>query len=283
MTRTMDIDTDLGRLHVTIAGDGPPLLAWHSLFVDSTSWNRVLPALAGERTVYMIDAPGCGGSESVREPTTIEACAAAAAQVVEEVTGRVGVPTVDWIGNAWGGHVGMVVAATMPESVRSLVAISSPTHPLGPDLRRKISVLLPLYRLIGPRGPVRSAIEDTLFTEATRASDPEAVDLYRAAVRRAGRGNVITSVRTAAMNRTDLSAAARSIACPVLFLTTDDRGEWTPDEARAVARTMVDAREVTIAGSRVLPAVEQPAAVADAVLHFWKTTPAVRRDADQLR
>jgi pimeloyl-ACP methyl ester carboxylesterase len=261
--------TRLGRLHVRVTGTGPPVVLWHSMFVDSSSWDRVLSELAAARTVHLVDAPSCGSSDPLSEAADISACADAAVELLEEMQRRWGFGSVDWVGNAWGGHVGMEVAARRPDLISTLVAISAPTHPIDEALRRKVRMLLPLYRLVGLRGPVRSAIEETIFTDHSRAHDPEAVQVLRDAIGRAGRRATILAIETAILNRTDLNWAAQALTCPTLFVTTDDRGEWTPEEARAVVATMVDAREVTVSGARVIPALEQPDRLAEVVDEFW--------------
>ncbi|MFN3601041.1 MAG: alpha/beta fold hydrolase [Dietzia sp.] len=264
------VDTRLGRLHVEVIGEGPPLVLWHSMFVDSTSWNRLVPLLAGAHRLHLIDAPSCGRSDPLREATDVSACADAAIEVLEHVRTSTGQDRIDWLGNAWGGHVGMEVAARRPDLIGSLVAVSAPTHPIDRSLRRKIRMLLPLYRLIGPRGPVRSAIEEGIFTDHTRTHDREAVGLLRDALDRAGRTATIRAIETGILNRTDLHWAALQVTCPVLFVTTDDRGEWTPEQARAVAVEMVDARERTVRGARAIPALEQPEATFRALSEFWE-------------
>ncbi|GAA1906187.1 alpha/beta fold hydrolase [Williamsia serinedens] len=265
------VDTELGRLHVEArAGrdrSRPPVLLWHSMFVDSRSWGRLVPLL-GDRDVFLVDGPSSGQSEPLRAPADIPACARAAASIVETVGARTGARDVDWVGTAWGGHVGMELAATRPDLVRSLVAISAPTFPVPPALRAKVRVLLPLYRLVGPRGPVRSAIVETLFTDATRRDDPDAVALLDDSLRGSGRA-MVAAVQTAILNRTDLLTAATRITCPTLLVATDDRGEWTGGQAQEAAEVMRDARVVTIPAARVIPALEQPRATADAIMGFW--------------
>ncbi|MEY1675913.1 alpha/beta fold hydrolase [Gordonia sp. ABKF26] len=263
------VPTTLGRLHVRAVGNGPPAVLWHSMFVDSAAWDRVVPGLAAHRRLFIVDAPWCGESDKSAEPADIAACADAAVEIVATVRDLTGSAAVDWVGNAWGGHVGLHLAAVEPTLVTTLVAMSAPTGPIERDLRRRIRLLLPIYRVIGARGPVWSAIVATLFTDDTRRDDPEAIDLLRRSLRVSGR-SMIRAVRTAILHRTDLTWAAEAITCPVLFVTTDDRGEWTPEEARSVARTMHDAREITVRGARVIPSVEQAAQTVDAVLAFWE-------------
>lgn len=97
------IHTDLGRLHVRRCGTGSPAVLWHSLFVDSRSWAPVVGTLAGHRTVHTIDGFSHGQSDPVPRDFTFDECVAAA----EEALDRLGLSEpVDWVGNAWGGHVG---------------------------------------------------------------------------------------------------------------------------------------------------------------------------------
>lgn len=67
----------------------------------------------------------------------------------------------------------------------------------------------------------------------------------------------------------DLLPAALRITCPTLLVATDDRGEWAGEQAQAAADVMRDAHVDTIAGARVIPALEQPAATAGAIMAFW--------------
>ncbi|WAC55485.1 alpha/beta fold hydrolase [Gordonia sp. SL306] len=272
--REHTVRTDLGRLHATIVGEGPVTVLWHSMFVDGRSWQRVVPALAEHRTLVIVDGPSSGRSDRLDRSVDIAACADAAVELVTDLragfdqAAGVDESGVDWVGCAWGGHVGLHLAATRPSMVRSLVAISAPTFPIDAALRRQVGLLLPLYRVIGPRGPVRSAIETAVFTDATRAHDAEALGLLNDSLRTSGR-SMIAAIRTGILNRTDLEWAALRTACPTLFVSTDDRGEWTPAEARAMASRMPDAHEVTVHGARVIPALEQPGATASAIIDFW--------------
>ncbi|GAA1435270.1 3-oxoadipate enol-lactonase [Microlunatus lacustris] len=274
---TLHVPTRLGRLRVRVTGSGEPVVAWHSLFTDARSWDRLVPLLEGRRLV-LVDGPSSRGSDPLRRAVDIGVCAGAAEDLLAGLPETLGPGPgpgpgpVSWLGSAWGGHVGLHLAATRPDLVRDLVAVSAPTHPVGRRLRLLTSVLVPLYRVIGARGPVREAILDTLFTDHSRAQDPDGVAQVLDPLERAPRPAMARAIETAILHRTDLAWAARQITCPVLLVTTDDRGEWTPEQAAAMAAQMPDARVVTIAGSRVLPSIEQPAALAAALTAFWDGT-----------
>jgi pimeloyl-ACP methyl ester carboxylesterase len=90
---------------------------WHSLFVDDRTWNRVEDDLARARSLVIITGPGHGNNPDPGRRYDVDECAEAAADVLAAL--RVDEP-VDWVGNAWGGHVGVVFAARWPQRCRTL-------------------------------------------------------------------------------------------------------------------------------------------------------------------
>ncbi len=113
--RVTVVRTAIGDLQVETVGTGPPALLLHSLFVDSHQWQRVRRSLAAHRTLVLVDCPGHGRSGP---PGALHArrLRRAAADVIAVL----GLDAVDWVGNAWGGHVGLVFAARHPQLCRSL-------------------------------------------------------------------------------------------------------------------------------------------------------------------
>jgi hypothetical protein len=95
------IITRLGPLHVRATGAGPTALLWHSLFVDSTTWTRVEPALAKRHRLILVDGPCHGTNPPIRGPHTLDDCVGAAIDVLDHF--GLAEP-VDWLGKAWGGH-----------------------------------------------------------------------------------------------------------------------------------------------------------------------------------
>jgi pimeloyl-ACP methyl ester carboxylesterase len=263
------VPTDVGSLRVRVTGRGPVAVLWHSLFVDSRSWYRVETALAGQRTLVLIDGPSHGGSQPARQLFTLEDCAAAAG----EILGQLGVTApVDWVGSAWGGHVGMVFAAGQPQRIRSLAAIGSPVHALAARERLRIVPLVGLYRLLGPVRFIRAAVADGLLTPTVRADLPGAAELVTDVLRQADRKGFYLTMRSAMLGRPDLSGLLSRIAAPTMLIAGGDDPMWTAASASAAAGRLAHGRAAAIPGSRHLPALEAPDEFTSLITRFWAET-----------
>src|SRR4051812_17180789 len=99
--RTTLVPTRLGAVHVRTIGEGATTILWPSMFVDSHSWDLLLPLLPTGRRYVLIDPPGLGLSEALQRASDIAGAADAATDLLEGL--RIDGP-VDWLGNAFGGH-----------------------------------------------------------------------------------------------------------------------------------------------------------------------------------
>ena len=261
------VPTKLGTLRVDASGTGRPAVLWHSLFVDSKSWNRVRAALGESRRLFMIDGPSHGGSAPMTRRFTLDECAGAALDVLDhlEIT-----EPVDWVGNAWGGHVGALFAAAHPERCRSLVTIGTPVHALGASERRRIGAMVSLYRLVGPVGPLAKAVERGLLSPQTRATDPDAVRLVGDGLRHADRRGMYTAMRSVMLARPDLTPVLSDIVAPTLIVTGDELPVLTPSDARAAAAKLPHGTSAVIAATRHLAPLEAATAVVELVVAFWR-------------
>ena len=263
--RTALVPTRLGRLHVRAVGDGTPTVLWPSMFVDSHTWDRLLPLLPACRRYVLVDPPGLGLSEPLKRASDIAGAADAATDLLDGL----GVDRpVDWVGNAFGGHVGFDLAAR-DGVLRSLVAISSPVEPVPAALRRQIKLLLPLLRAAGPVGPVRAAILDGMVTDSSADQEPIR-RVVEDSLGRPTRRSMTLAVRSFILNRVDVTAHLAAIEVPSLFVASDDRGDWSPEDAERAAATVPSAESVTISGARTLIPLEQPEATALQVRRFWE-------------
>jgi pimeloyl-ACP methyl ester carboxylesterase len=272
MADTEFVATSLGRLHVRRAGTGPPAVLWHSLFVDSRSWGPLLRVLPRHRTVIAIDGPSHGESESVTRDFTFGECVQAAGEVLDGL--GIDEP-VDWVGNAWGGHVGILLAATQPRRIRTLTTIGTPVPSLSIRFRlTKAWPLVALYTLAGPTRFVCVALSDALLGSEAVAAQPEHAEAVIDAFRRADRRGMLHAMRSMMLHRPSLHDELRRIVAPTLMLAArnDDEG-WPPHEAEKACASMTNAGVAVVAGTgRVAPLLIDSDLIARTVVEFWNVS-----------
>ncbi len=258
--------TALGRLRVRVQGEGPATaVLWHSLYVDDRSWDRVASDLARDRRLVRITGPGHGESDPSTRDYSLDDCADAAAAVLDAL----GLASpIDWLGCAWGGHVGIVFAAARPDRMRTLTSFNAPVQSLADDELPRVRLLVRAYRLIGARGPVLSGVTSALLSEATRAHDAEAVAYVHECLRGARRRSLLAAIRGISLGRPDLRPLLARIPAPTLHVTTADDPLWTPDQARAAAALGPDADAVVAPGGHLTP-LEAPAETVEIVRRAW--------------
>lgn len=264
------VSTHLGRLHVGQAGSGPPAILWHSLWVDSRSWGPLIDALGAHRRVLTVDGPGYGRSSPIHRDFTLDDCASAACEVLDHlgITGPV-----DWVGSAWGGHVGITLAASGRDRLRSLVTIAAPVAPVT-RLQRwtRTYPLAMLYRLMGPHPFVTKALFDVLLGTDAIAAQPDRAAEMMNAFKDADRESIRRTIRFMHSWR-PLNEKLAAVTVPTLLITGDLADQhWQPADAEAAAATMHDARAVPVTGTGHLgPLLLDVDLIAETVAEFWKS------------
>ena len=258
------VATRLGPLNVQLDGSGPPAVLWHSLFVDSTSWKRLRQRLAAARTLILIDGPGHGPNEPPPGPFGLPDCAGAGRDVLDALA--IAGP-VDWLGNAWGGHVGVYFAAAYPQDCRTLLTIASPIHALPPADRRSVQLAYVLHRLGGPR-TVASPLTDALLGKALRKSDPEAGAIVRTAFVRANRAGMREAIRSVSLNRPDATDRLAAVKAPTLMVTGAEDLMCSPEDTAAWAALVPSGRSQVVPGAGHLAPLFDPR-LADIIIDFW--------------
>lgn len=114
-----------------------PVLMMHGFARNALFWNRWIPPVAETHRVYRPDLLGCGLSDQPPAgyrytPQTIEA------QIMAALDG-LSLDRVHWVGESSGGIIGLLLAASHPERIASLVLCNTPTR--IPDGIRRIYAL----------------------------------------------------------------------------------------------------------------------------------------------
>jgi len=264
------VSTHLGPLHVGHAGSGAPAVLWHSLWVDSRSWGPLVNALGAHRRVVVIDGPGYGRSSPIHRDFTLDDCATAAVEVLDQL----GITEpVDWVGNAWGGHVGITLAVSQPHRLRSLVTIAAPLTPVGRRQRWTTTYPLALvYRMMGPNRFITKALFDTLLGPNAIAAQPDRAAEMITAFRDADRKSIRRTIRFMHSWRA-LTDKLPAVTVPTLLIAGDLADQhWQPAAAQAAAATMPHARAVAVTGAGHLgPLLLDVDLIAKTIGEFWKS------------
>ena len=268
------IPTRVGSLAVRVRGEGQPAVLWHSLFVDARSWQRVEEELARDRRLVVITGPGHGASSDSGHRYSLDDCAAAAGEVLAALD----IPgPVDWVGNAWGGHVGVVFAATWPDRCRTLATFGTPIESYGRSERLQFRVLLAVYRVVGMRGFLSSAIVDALLSPRTREDDPEAVALVLDGLRTMERRALANAMVSISIRRPDLTPRLAAVRCPTVFVTGSDHPEWTPEQAEMKSRLLATGSVAVVPDTAYLTPLEAPEETIRILRKIWGVATQVAR------
>jgi pimeloyl-ACP methyl ester carboxylesterase len=142
-TRRAYFDCRFGQLHVRTAfpttggfDEGVTLFCLHPEDGSSRVFDRFLPEIANERSVYAPDLPGRGESDPA--PGT---GFAQAAQGVADLASDLRLRQIDVLGFRFGAGVALELAATKPELVRRLVLIGTPPMDKLPLIKQESLVM----------------------------------------------------------------------------------------------------------------------------------------------
>ena len=243
-------------------------MLWHSLFVDSGSWSRMRPLLRDERRLIVVDGPGHGQSSAPPVTFDLDACAVAATEVVDAI----GVTEpVDWVGNAWGGHVGLTLAARFPERCRSVITIATPVHALSRRERTAIVPMVWAYRFIGAVPPIANGVARALLGGAFMRSRRDDTAAVVASFRNAPRAGMYRAMTSVMLNRSDLDPLLPNIATPTLMAVPTADAMLSVGQIHAAVSQMPCAAAIEVeAEGHVAPIIANANQLADVITIFWR-------------
>ena len=223
------------RLHVKVAGDGPPLVFFHPL--PGLEWPPLLDRLAEDHTVYAPEHPGTspGDPQAIREVHTFWELLLA----YEEALRTLGLERPAVLGMSFGGMVAADLAASFPHLPRRLVLLS----PVG--LWRDDAPIRLAEMVTGPPEELPTYLFKHPESEAAQAlmARPEDPDQVPAAIAQAAWNVGCTTKFAWPIADHGLARRLHRIAVPTLVL-------WGRDDA-LVPVAYAEEFASRIAGSRV--------------------------------
>jgi pimeloyl-ACP methyl ester carboxylesterase len=109
-------------VHEAALKSAPHIVLIHGMGSAATAWKLLTPFLQERFNVITVDLPGHGQTPMIpgqkMDPSSLGAL------VLREVKEQLGVTEFDLIGNSWGGWIALEMAASFPDSVRSVTALA---------------------------------------------------------------------------------------------------------------------------------------------------------------
>lgn len=240
-------------------GLGTPLVLLHAFPVDHRMWTDVVEALPEDQSVVAVDLPGMGQSPDGPQPPTIEAAADATAAALT----RAGITRAVVAGLSMGGYVALALAEREPELVAALGLVDTKSTADAEDARAN--------RLrVADAAESSQTVEAVLgmpavvLGETSRAVRPELTPRLEQWIREQRPAGIAWSQRAMAA-RPDRTHVLQSFAGPVTVVVGEEDGLTPAAEAEHMAQAAARSRLVRVPAAGHLSAVEDAAAVADAL------------------
>lgn len=233
----------------TAAGEGPDLVLLHSLLTDRGVWDPVVPALARERRVWVVDLPGYGGSDPA--PADIGVHADRIAAFLDD---RGLAEDTSVMGNGLGAVVALALAVRHGARFdRLVIAGGAATFP--GEAKQPFVTMAEHVRADGMAGIVDLAVR-RIFTEEYLAAHPDAIEERRAVLLRSDPEAFATACD--ALRAVDLSDDLGAVTNPTLVVVGDADQATPPARARELVDGIPDAQLVVLPDCAHAPQLQHP-------------------------
>jgi pimeloyl-ACP methyl ester carboxylesterase len=240
-----------GVVDIASVGQGPDLVLLHSLLIDRSAFDRVVPELARGRRVHLVALPGFDGST----PTgpRVEDYADRIADALRRLGLGAGSAV---LGNGFGGFVAVALAARHGLLFDKLLLVDTAAR--FPAAARSAFAVMAEKVAGGGMGAVAEIAARRIFHDAYLAAHPEAVAERRAVLMRFDPDAFIAACR--ALEQVDLKDQLARIANPTLVIVGELDAATPLDLAQELAQEITRARFVLLPGCGHCPPLEQPQA-----------------------
>lgn len=260
-----DVNVSVGgkRLGARIGGSGMPIVLFHSLLADQSSFDPVASLMAKTHQVVMLNLPGFGASESVG--SSLETIADHIAGAIEAL-GLKQNPIL--LGNGYGGFVALVTAIRHPGLASRLVladcgaAFSEP----GRAAFRGMSAAAKERGL----GAIADVAMRRLFAPEFQQANPALIEERK-------KRFLAVDAQTFhgacdALATLDIRDQLRSVKVPVLVLVGEQDEATPPPMSRELAAGLPDARLLELPGCAHVPQLQAPETFMAAIRAFIDDT-----------
>ena len=260
-----DVDVSVGgkRLNARIGGSGMPIVLFHSLLADQSSFEPLAKLLANTHQVVMLNLPGFGASQSVG--SNLESIADHIAGAIEALDFK---QKPILLGNGYGGFVALLTAIRHPGLASRLVladcgaAFSEP----GRAAFRGMSAAAKDKGL----GAIADVAMRRLFAPEFQQANPALIEERK-------KRFLAVDAQTFhgacdALATLDLRDQLKAVQVPVLVLVGEQDEATPPPMSRELAAGLPDARLVELPGCAHVPQLQAPETFMAAIRAFIDAT-----------
>lgn len=243
-----------------------PLVLLHAFPLDARMWDGVRVPLAARTRVIMPDQRGLGRSplpDADTEPTLDDA-----ARDVLALLDKLELDRVVLGGCSMGGYLAMALLRAAPERVSGLVLIDTKASADTDEARQNRAAMAERVEAEGV-GFVADALLPGLLGETSRADRPEVVTTVREIIATQPPSGIAWAQRAMAA-RPDSLETLRAADVPALVVFGEQDTLMPLEEANAMLDALPQAKLELIPAAGHLAPLEDPAAVAEAILS-WLT------------
>lgn len=250
-------------MNVADVGDGAVLLLVHGFPLDHTMWTYQLEELAGRYRVLAPDLRGFGQSRGVVEGMSMAQLADDLAWLLDTL--RITQP-ITFCGLSMGGYVAWQFWQRHRQRLGRLILCDTRARPDTPEAARGRKETAERVLREGPQ-TVAESLLPKLFAEQTMARQADFVEQTRQVMLGTPSTTIAAALRAMA-ERSDATGLLPSIDLPTLLLGGEHDVIAPPQEMRAIAAAMPQARFVEIPKAGHMAPLENPRATNAAILQF---------------
>ncbi len=229
-------------IHYSVSGSGVPLVLIHGFGTSGQVWRWILPYLAQEYQVFVVDLPGYGRS-TFKAPWRLRTMAPLLLTWLRGLQ----LSSVVLIGQSMGGAIAIQMAALAPDLVKQLVLVNAAGMPLNARLPELI--MRSMYSFFQPGN---GSYPPTLIYDVLR---PRPRLFWQTAQE---------------MIRSDFRADIASITLPTLIIWGERDALLPLSLGQALQAALPHASFTTIPGCGHRPMLAQPELLSKLIIDFLK-------------
>jgi pimeloyl-ACP methyl ester carboxylesterase len=253
--------SDGSRLRYFTAGTGPPLVLLHTVRTQLDYFQRVVPALWDDFTIYALDLPGMGWSDVVPGARYGEPELRGA--VVEFVT-TLGLRDVTLAGESMGAALALLASIELTDRVSGVIAFNPYDYPGGLERGNWFARVIGTGVRLPGSGPVFARLENRAILRGVlrggfadhHALPKDFLTELRRSGRRPGYPRVNRAIMRSLAGLIDAKSRYAQVKAPVTLVYSEH--DWSrPADREQVAR-LLGVRAVAVPGAGHFSALERP-------------------------